>query len=834
MIILVSFTCTISAVGLAFSLIGSNEIAKSVAGLSEYLERLEIKESEHKPNEDKSDREGENKIDNVSEDKSGSPSEDREGASSEEKQENGDSPEPDKTHEHVFVKTVVAPTCGDCGYSLYVCDCGEEYKDEFVSALGHDFGEWEIVKEATCFDDGEEQRICKNDQTHIEKRIIDRLSHNFVANVTSPSCESAGYTTYTCSVCGYSYKSDIVSALEHDYSGWEVVKEATCFDDGEEQRICKNDQTHIEKRIIDRLSHNFVASVTSPSCESAGYTTYTCSVCGYSYKGDPVSALGHDYSEWKTVRSATCEEDGEECRFCQNDESHFEIRIVPRLGHIFESEIIPPTCVDAGYTLYSCLRCEFSYKDDFLSPSGHSYEEHTSQPTCEEEGVVLYECSVCGDSYVLRRTPATGHDFTTEEVLPTCVEEGYTLYKCVNCGKEVKEDFIPASGHVYGEWSVYTNSETGESVEGRYCSVCGHYEIRKPENQHEHIYTSVVIAPTCEESGYTRYTCEICGEYHDYNFTQPLGHNYGEWAVYTDAETGKTEERRYCSVCGDYESREPANDHDPANDHEHNYTAVIIEPTCEENGYTRYTCEICGDHFDSDITEPLGHDFGEWMVIKSPTCQEEGVEERTCSRDAGHTEIRSVEKTDHEFEVVSTVQPTPDSQGYTLYRCKFCNIEEMRDQTDYVAVENDDFYYEVKDGKAIITGLKNQKLTEIVIPSAIGGYTVTGISAKAFENDRKIISCTLADEIESIGDEAFKGCLNLLSVKFGKNLTKIGMLAFKDCDLLDSVEYEGLKWKYSEDGETYMNPENLTPDGETMANYLKSEYSGYYWLGIKI
>ena len=40
--------------------------------------------------------------------------------------------------------------------------------------------------------------------------------------------------------------------------------------------------------------HSYEASVTAPTCEAAGYTTYTCA-CGDSYTADEVAALGHTY-----------------------------------------------------------------------------------------------------------------------------------------------------------------------------------------------------------------------------------------------------------------------------------------------------------------------------------------------------------------------------------------------------------------------------------------------------------------------------------------------------------------------------------------------------------
>ena len=41
--------------------------------------------------------------------------------------------------------------------------------------------------------------------------------HNYRFNVTAPTCTAGGYTTFTCSICGDSYKSDFTAALGHNY-----------------------------------------------------------------------------------------------------------------------------------------------------------------------------------------------------------------------------------------------------------------------------------------------------------------------------------------------------------------------------------------------------------------------------------------------------------------------------------------------------------------------------------------------------------------------------------------------------------------------------------------
>ena len=39
----------------------------------------------------------------------------------------------------------------------------------------------------------------------------------------------------------------------------------------------------------------------------------------------------------------------------------------------------------------------------------------------------------------------------------------------------------------------------------------------------------------------------------------------------------------------------------------HSFTAVVTEPTCENQGYTTYTCTKCGESYVSDYTDPVDH-----------------------------------------------------------------------------------------------------------------------------------------------------------------------------------------------------------------------------------
>ena len=100
---------------------------------------------------------------------------------------------------------------------------------------------------------------------------------------------------------------------------------------------------------------------------------------------------------------------------------------------------------------------------------------------------------------------------------------------------------------------------------------------------------------------------------------------------------------------------------------EHDYTAVVTEPTCTEQGYTTHTC-ACGDSYVDTYVAPLGaaggHAFGAWTQTKAPTCTAAGEETRVCSRDASHKETRSVAALGHAFGAwTQTKAPTCTAMG---------------------------------------------------------------------------------------------------------------------------------------------------------------------------
>ncbi len=338
---------------------------------------------------------------------------------------------------HDYKAVVTAPTCTEQGYTTHTCDrCGDSYVDSYVPANGHTPG-----KAATCITD----QTCEICGTVLKGA----LGHFYETSVTSPTCTEGGYLLHTCMDCGHSYTDNYVPANGHT-----AGDEATCTAD-QTCKVCGD-------VLVEKLGHNHIAVVTPPTCTEGGYTTHTCDRCGDSYVDSRVPANGHTPGD-----EATCTED-QTCTVCGE-------LLKEKLGHYYESTVMPPNCTEQGYTAHICRDCGHSYKDDYKRPYGHEYVHVVVSPECEEKGYTSHICSFCGDSYNDSYVPAKGHNYSQIAVTdPTCEEEGFTTHTCVDCGDSYDDNYTDPKGHGEGVWGPFEGeSVDGHPIEGLCCEDCG-------------------------------------------------------------------------------------------------------------------------------------------------------------------------------------------------------------------------------------------------------------------------------------------------------------------------------------------------------------------------
>lgn len=79
----------------------------------------------------------------------------------------------------------------------------------------HSYGSWITTAYPSCLN-GKESRVCAVCTATESRQITARTDHQYVSEITVPTCTEQGYTTYTCA-CGDSYVSDYVDAAGHSY-----------------------------------------------------------------------------------------------------------------------------------------------------------------------------------------------------------------------------------------------------------------------------------------------------------------------------------------------------------------------------------------------------------------------------------------------------------------------------------------------------------------------------------------------------------------------------------------------------------------------------------------
>ncbi len=543
-----------------------------------------------------------------------------------------------------------APDCENTGsYDnvVYCQVCGEELSREevIVPALGHT----EVIDEAvgpdcvnTGLTEGSHCEVCGEVLT--AQVIVPALGHTEVIDeAVEPDCVNTGLTEGShCEVCGEVLTAQvIVPALGHT----EVIDEAvepdcvnTGLTEGSHCEVCG--EVIIKQETVNSLGHDYEMKVTDPTCTENGFITYTCLVCGDEKVINGENAVGHKDGDAvkENEVSSSCTQEGfyEEVVYCMvcGEELSRKTIIIPASGHkessTVEEKIIKATCTEYGsYDLVIyCTVCggELSRETVKVPATGHDYKAVVTAPTCTEKGFTTYTCSVCNDTYVTDEVLPLGHTpavAVKENIIPATADDDGSydsVVYCSLCDVELSREtiIVEAYGHQPAEAVTENRIEATCTQDGSYeivvyCTCCE----EKSELSREKVVIPALghtngeetieneVKPDCTNGGSfdTVIYCTVCDEELSRITTvvDALGHTeIIDEAVLPDCiNTGLTE-GKHCSVCGEIliaQETVPAKGHD--------YEGVVTPPTYTEQGYTTYTCTVCGDMYIDDFVDKL-------------------------------------------------------------------------------------------------------------------------------------------------------------------------------------------------------------------------------------
>ena len=484
--------------------------------------------------------------------------------------------------------------------------CGAEY-----GVLGHDWGAWTPNYDGT----NTHTRRCKRSNCDAEE---------------TGSC-SGGYADCTslgmCYTCGGNY-----------YGGHDLVhlyaKAPTCTEigwDAYDRCISCGYTTYQE---LPALNHDLVRHVAqAPTCTEKGWAYDTCSRSGCNYTTrKELPALNHDLKQ-HAAKAPTCTEIGWDAYEACSRGDYTTRKELPALNHdLVRHDAQAATCTEIGWDAYdTCSRLDCNYTTYQEIPAlKHDLVHHDAQAaTCTEIGWDAYKtCSRLGCNYTTyQEIPALNHNLVRHDAqAATCTEKGWNAYETcsrLGCNYTTYQE-IPALNHnlVRHDAQAATCTEMGWDAYDT-CSRCNYTTYQEiPALNHDLVHHEAK-APTCTEKGWNAYeTCSRC----DYT-------TYAELSALN-----------------------------------HDYQAVTVEPTCETDGYTVFTCSRCKDSYTADPTDKLGHQFGAW----SPN--ETGSQSADCLRQGcAHTGSTDCRK--FTFRT---------AEGETLIFCPVCGQAENAAQLEKI------------------------------------------------------------------------------------------------------------------------------------------------------
>ena len=393
-----------------------------------------------------------------------------------------------------------------------------------------------------------------------------------------------------------------------------------------------------ENEIIYKQFSYHTGGTETPTCT----TGKICRLCWSEY-----GILGHAWGEWSSAGNGT------HIRSCTRSNC---------------DAVDTANCTGGTATCSAkavCVTCgaEYGEKDS----NNHALEQHAAKaPTCTEIGWDAYDtCSRC-DYTTYAELPALNHDLKQHAAkAATCTEKGWDAYEaCSRCNYTTRTE-LPALNHALEQHAAKapTCTEIGWDAYET-CSRCDYTTYAELPALNHALEQHAAKAPTCTEPGWDAY--EACSRFGcDYTTRKELpalNHDLEQHAAKAPTCTEKGwNAYETCSRC-DYTTYAelPALNHD--------YQAVTVEPTCEADGYTIFTCSRCKDSYTADPTDQLGHQFGAW----SPNGT--GSQSASCLRDGcAHTGSTDCRK--FTFRT---------AEGETLTFCPVCGQAENAAQLEKI------------------------------------------------------------------------------------------------------------------------------------------------------
>ena len=507
-----------------------------------------------------------------------------------------------------------AATCTSKAVYYYACkNCGEALDETFEYGIisGHSFTTYVDDNNATCFTNGTQTAHCDNEGcTATDSRVITG------------------------------------SKLKHEFTDYTSNDDATCKDDGTKTASCNHGcgTTSTIRDVDSRLSvahtpGTEVEVLVPATCTEEGVGRSFCSVCGLEFNpAIPVDENAHLWDEGTLTRPVYDEatgtwSEGTVTYTCTRDDSHVKTENAVRADYTgydaivseLEAIVASGKLTEKGNKMITDALDKYAVADNLVT---------TEQPIIDAAANALKalkeEIEIAVKNGTIVKPDFSGFDSAVEEF------DGYESSEDI---KQRVEDIKEAVDIIRNDPNS-TKKDDQKRVDDYEAEVLSIIDSLTRCLRGEHEYSSIYTVDkesTCTEKGSKSKHCIYCGEKGESVEIDLKAHEYGEWSVKTPASCGiEGVEARYCTVCGDEQTRTLA---------------------------------------------AVTHEWGEWVVISVANCQHGGQEKSVCAY-CGAEKIRGTSKTDHKIVIIPAVKATCETAGSSQGKyCEYCGLILVEPQT---------------------------------------------------------------------------------------------------------------------------------------------------------
>lgn len=299
--------------------------------------------------------------------------------------------------------------------------------------------------------------------------------------VKMATCTEDGECLIYCLYCNTQYTTEVIPATGHEWGDKKQIREAGCVTTGEVQYTCQN-CNEVKTETIPAKGHTIVTDKgVTPTCTQTGLTEGKhCSVCNEVIRKQKKLAPKKHHAVTDKAVEATCSKEGltegKHCSVC--NQVLVEQKKVRKKRHVLQKKKgTPATCTEYGWTdRIFCTVCNtVTQRRVRIAPLGHKIvTDKAVEATCTESGLTEGKhCSVCKKVITRQKEiPAKGHKIVTDPAVEaTCTQSGLTEgTHCSDCNEVIqKQETIAALGHEYLSGAIY-DKKTAQVVD--ICKRC--------------------------------------------------------------------------------------------------------------------------------------------------------------------------------------------------------------------------------------------------------------------------------------------------------------------------------------------------------------------------